>query len=224
MPVLAVVAEVFATGRRRGQCVVLLEFIKGAALACPGVEPMYPRRAGSGARLVKCPSEATRDLPPVMTSVNEPDAARLGIQQPQAGNWHLHPAISRPKVNALARILDDLPGTSSDGPFIFLRDNQPTTPGRRVDQVKRRGAVVAGEHVAFAIGRDLVRFHRNPGSRRPVVAGEICISANGKAGGVAGEDTTGKGDPTTLRLTGDGSRDDREAAVEAFSDPNRSAG
>src|SRR2546425_2696991 len=153
-----------------------------------------------------------------MTSVNAPDAARLGMQQPQAGTWHLHPAITRPEVNALARIFDDLPFTSSDRPYIFLRDNQPTTPGHRVDEVKRRGAVVTGEHVGRAIRSDLVRFHRNPGSDRPVVAGEICISANGKAGGVAGEDTTGKGDPTTLRLTGDGSRDDRQAAREAGSD------
>src|SRR2546430_4547046 len=150
-----------------------------------------------------------------MTPVEGADAPRLGIKHPQAGNWHLHPAVTRPEVNALARIFDDLPLTSSDRSYIFLRDNQPTTPGHRVDEVKRRCAVVTGEHVAPAIRRHLVRFHRNPGSDRPVVAREICISANGKAGRVAGENSTRKVDPATLRLTCDGRGDDRELDVKA---------
>src|SRR5438094_595453 len=218
---LSVVDEDFAIRGRRKQCDVRFGFIQGADLAGSEVEPMHPRRAGSGAGLVERPCEATGDLPPVVTSVKEPDAARLGIQQPKAGNWHLHPAIAGPKVNALARILDDLPGTTSDRALVFLREDQPATPIRGIDQVKRRGAVVAGEHVGRAIRSDLVRFHRNPGSDRPVVAGEICIPADGKAGRIADEHTTGKSDPATLRLTGDGSRNDRKAAVKACSDPGR---
>src|SRR5439155_320921 len=81
------------------------------------------RRAGSGAGLGERPCAATGDLPPVVTSVKEPDAARLGIPPPKAGNWHLHPAIAGPKVNALARILDDLPGTTSDRALVFLRED-----------------------------------------------------------------------------------------------------